>query len=231
MQMRKSILAATAAAAMLLPFAAATVAEAAPTATHDVLTFSKVGGPNVKAKATLSAGLPKKGAVKFVIGKTSSPTLTASCPTASLTFSVTKNPAKPGHASLKLTKAPVGGKCSFGGELGGDVESLTSSLKKAPYAATISDAKGHPVTISGETVKVVVKTSVVGTLTCYFSAKTLKGSYSNETNGITFKNQTLKIASGGSADCSAAGSSATYSATFSPLKDSSVKHSPKVFLN
>jgi hypothetical protein len=230
MQMRKSILAATAAAAMLLPLAAATVAEAAPTATHDVLTISKVGGANVKAKATLSAGLPKKGVVDFSIGPSSSPTLTAKCPTASLTFSVTKNPAKPGSASLDLTKAPVGGKCKFGGELGADVSSLSASLKKEPYAATISDGKGDPVTISNETVKVVVKASV-GTLTCYFSAKTVKGSYSNKTNGITFKDQTMKLASGGSSDCSAAGTSATYSATFSPLKDSSVKGSPKVFLN
>jgi hypothetical protein len=230
MQMRKSILAATAAAAMLLPLAAATVAEASPAASKtDVLTTGKVGGTNVAAKATLSASLPKKGTVTFSVGSI----FGASCPTASMTFSVVKNPAKPGSASLNLTKSTVGGKCKFSGTLGPDVTSLSMSLKKAPYAATISDAKGDPVTITNEVVKVVVVTSIsgVGTLTCYYTAKTLKGAYSNKNSGISFSKQKLTLVkSGSSADCEDV-KSATYKATYAPTKDTSVKGSPSVFVN
>jgi hypothetical protein len=229
MQVRKTILAATAAAAMLLPLAAATAAEASPAATHDVLTTGKVGGTNVAAKATLSASLPKKGTVTFSVGSA----FGAKCPTASMTFTVVKNPAKPGSASLNLTKSTVGGKCKFSGTLGPDVSSLSMSLKKAPYKAAISDAKGDPVTISGQVVKVVVVTTIsgVGTLTCYYSAKTTTGAYSNKNSGISFSKQKLTLVkSGSSADCADV-PSATYSATYAPTKDTSVKGSPSVFVN
>jgi hypothetical protein len=227
MQIRRSIIAATAAAAVLLPMAAATVAEAAPTATHDVLTTGKVGGTNVKAKANLSASLPKKGKVTFSVGTA----LGASCTDSSISYSVTKNPAKPGTADLNLTKNPVS-KCTVTGSFKSEISKITVSLKKPPYKTTISDKKGFPVTVTSETLKVVAVTTIAGTLTCYFSAKTLKGSYSNKTQAVSFSKQTLDlVTSGSSSDCSVAGSKATYSVTYGPVKDTSVKGSPKVYVN
>ncbi len=230
MQMRKCIAVAAGAAAVLLPLSAASVAQAAPTkAKVDVLTTTKAGGTNVKAKAVLAASLTAKTDVDFAAGSN----LTATCSDSSISFTVTSNPAKPGTADLSLTKEPSS-KCKVGGAFGSDVSSISVSLAKPPYKATISDKAGKagfPVSVSSPVVEVTATaegTSVV----CLFTTKTLSGTFSNKTNGISFSKQTLTLVTKGSNSlCSAVGTSSTFSASYSPVKDSSVKGSPKVFVN
>lgn len=231
MQIRRWTLAVAAATAVLVPLSLSTVAQAATKV--DVLTISKVKGTNVKAKAVLSAGLASKKHVSFV-STGSSASLDATCSSGSVSFKVTSNPAKGRTADLGETKQTTT-KCKVTGSLASLVTKLTitsTSTARKPYKTTITDKKGDHVTITSPVAKVAVVTTVVGTLTCIYTAKSIKGSYSNKTNDITFSKQKFVLdKSKSSADCSLAGTGGSFSAVFGPLKDTSVKGRPKVFVN
>jgi hypothetical protein len=50
-------------------------------------------------------------------------------------------------------------------------------------------------------------------------------------NTVTFKNQKLSLdKSASSSLCSSAGATATFSAVYGPVRDTSVKHHPRVFV-
>jgi hypothetical protein len=103
-----------------------------------------------------------------------------------------------------------------------------------PYVSTVSDAKGNPVIVAGRSKsKPLGFTATVkfGTMTfkCLSSAASIKGSASNKGNTVSFKNQKFtKVNKGSGSLCPKSGS---FSATYGPLRDTSVKGSPKVFLN
>lgn len=231
MQIRRWTLAVAAATAVLVPLSLSTVAQAASKV--DVLTISKVKGTNVKAKAVLSAGLASKKHVSFV-STGGSASLDATCSSASVSFKVTSNPAKGRTADLGETKQTTT-KCKVSGSLASLITSLkitTTNTARKPYKTTITDKKGDPVTVMSPVAKVVVVTTVVGTLTCIYTAKSIKGSYSNKTHDITFSKQKFVLdKSKSKADCSLAGTGGSFSAVFGPLKDTSVKGRPKVFVN
>jgi len=106
-------------------------------------------------------------------------------------------------------------------------------VSNLPYNVTVSDAKGDPVKVSGRSKsKPVLATVTVAlgalTVTCSYQAASITGSASNKGNVITFVKQKLTKAPGSSGLCVAA---ANFSGSFGPVADSSVKGSPKVFVN
>ncbi len=108
-----------------------------------------------------------------------------------------------------------------------------------PYDATIKAAKGDPVTLS-ETSKskpmgftaTITEDSVE--VSCVFTAASFSGHASNEGNVVGFSKQELALDNDLSSPlCTSAAhiTSATVTATYGPIVDSSLKHSPKVFIS
>jgi hypothetical protein len=193
---------------------------AASAATTDVLTVSKVGGTNVAVGATLKASL-KSGtdATFFSPGTTTGITCTKS----GFTEKVTKNPAKSGTADVSITAQTFSG-CTANVTGVDSVKSVKAD--KLPYKGTVSDAKGFPVTVAAPSATVDLNTEV-GAISCTYSATKLKGAASNTGQTIAFKNQKLTFKSGSSL-CPASGD---FSATYGPVKDTSVSGSPHVYVN
>jgi hypothetical protein len=219
--MRKFLVLAAAGAATLLVSAPAMVpATAAVAASHDVLTISKVGGTNVKKNAILKAGLKSHTSATFLTSKNAGVT----CKSVSFTDKVLSNPRAKGTAKEELTKQTFS-KCSVHGIA--DATGVNSvKLNGLPYKSTISDSKGDPVSVSGTTATISLK-SILGSLTCQYHAKTTKGSASNVSQTISFSNQPFSLKSGPSA-CPKSGH---FTADFGPVKDTSVHGSPHVFVN
>jgi hypothetical protein len=214
--MRKFILAAIGAAAAIVVM----TPMAASAATTHVLTITKVGGTSVAVGAKLAASLKSGTDATFY-----SPGTTTGLKCAKSTFSekVTTNPAKPGTADTSTT-AQTFSSCTS--NVSG-VTSVTSvTAEKLPYKTTISDATGHPVTVAAPSATIDLNTEV-GAVTCTYSATKIKGVASNTASTVTFKNQTLTFKSGSSL-CPASGD---FSATYGPVKDTSVTGDPHVFVN
>ena len=227
--MRRFVLLGTVVATALIAIApvasaatAATAATAAAASGH-VLTAGKAGGPAVRSGAVLKASLAKGSAAVFTssLGK-------LACAKSALTAKVTGNPAKPGVAKASLTTQTFG-KCAISVS-GVTVSSVT--LANLPYTVTVSDAKGDPVKVSGRSkAKPLLLSTTVkfGTLSvaCSFKAAAISGSMSNKGNVTVFARQTFTLAAG-SSFCPKSG---TFSGTYGPLTDASVKGSPAVFVN
>jgi hypothetical protein len=224
MQIRRTLFAGAAAAmATLAVLSTATAAGAAPAAKHDVLTISKVGGANVKVGAKLSASLAKGTKAVFASGA-----MTLTCTKSTFTSKVTKNPTAPGTASESVTKQSVGG-CTISGVTGITIQSVT--VTGLPYKSTVSTKKGLPVTVSNAaTTIVVVVQGVTNPVSCTYRDKTLKGNASNKHQTIAFSKQTFTLDTTVSNGLCTP-STGTFSATYGPVKDTSVKHSPSVFVN
>jgi hypothetical protein len=224
---RHLVLATASLMVLVLP-AGEAYAAGAPTASKPVLTIVKKGGPAVKKRAVLKAGLVRKTSVSFTLG-----TFKASCKSSTLRARVTANPSKPGKATLSVTGESVT-KCSIA-VTGVTLKSLTAI--NLPYAATIRSAKGDPVTVAGSKkskplgFKAVV---TVGTTsaTCVYTAAKVSGHASNTGNKVSFKSQKFTLnASASNPLCAQAGATtATFSASYGPVRDTSVRHSPKVFV-
>ena len=206
------------AVAALTALATATAAVAAPAVTHHVLTINRVGGANVRVGAILKANLHSGSTVVFA-----SSSGKVVCKASLFAVKVTKNPAKPGTAVASLT-AQTFSKCTttFSGARG--VKSV--KLNHLPYKTTISDSTGFPVTVTGPSTTITLNTTV-GTLRCTYKAKAAKGAASNTAQTITFTKQPFSLSSGPSA-CPRKGS---FSASYGPVRDTSVMTSPHVFVN
>jgi hypothetical protein len=219
--MRKPLLlAATAAATAMLVLAPAAAALAAPA--HDVLTTGKVGGPNVKVKAVLQASL--KARTVLVFSSVTGTAITLKCTKSTITSKVTVNPARPGTAVQSLTGETVTG-CKANTTL---VKSVTVTVTKLPNKVTTSDAKGNPVTVFGPSATLKIVTTVIGTITCHYSAKTIKGNASNTGSLISFSKQVFNRAAGSNTNCPTKGA---LTATYGPVVDLSVAGHPHVFVN
>lgn len=199
----------------------------AQAATVHVLTIGKVGGKAVAKGAVLKAGLASgtNAIFKLTLGST---TYKATCTKGAFASKVTKNPAKPGKATESVTAQ------SFSSCTLNTTAATLKSLKAVnlPWVATVSDASGFPVKVIGSTsTKPVSFTATVSALgqsiTCTYTSTAVKGHASNTGNKITFSGQKFAVKSG-SNGCP---TSSTFSATFGPVKDTSVTGSPKVFVN
>jgi hypothetical protein len=232
--MRKYLcLAVAAGAAMVLSVpAGAALAASTHKAPKPVLTIGKVGGTAVKKGAALNASLPKGGSVTFAItadGQTGS----VACTSSSIGAKVTRNPAKAGEATLSVTSVLVSN-C-------GTVDGVSVSLQaiNLPYGATIKAAKDDPVTFSEASKSkpmgfkaTITEDSVEAA--CVFTATSFSGHASNKGNAVAFSKQQLTLDTQLSDPlCTSAVhiTGATVTATYGPVVDSSVKHSPKVFIS
>lgn len=221
--MRKYLVLAMAAASVSV-LAAPVVASAAPTATGHVLTVGKAGGTAVKVGAKLTASLAKGTTATFSLGS-----MKLTCKTASFAAKVTANPTKPGKALESITAQTIG-KCTT------NVAGIKIKATKAsnlPWNASASDAKGDPLLITGQSKKKPIAlsaTAAVGTssVVCPYTAASVKGASSNKGNTVTVVKQKFTLVKGSNGLCPA---SANFSAVFGPVKDTSVKGSPAVFVN
>lgn len=232
---RPVVLAAACALALMAPASAAYASTAQHAAAKPVLTIGKKGGPAVKKRAVLKASLAKGAHAVFAL-KTSLGTFSATCSRSTVQAKVTANPASRGKATLSLTGETIG-RCKLSGAPSGI--SLTGiKALNLPYGVTVSSAKGFPVTIAGRSsvrpLSFQATISVTGSptpVTCVVTAPKAKAHASNTGNKVSAAKQKFTLDSTkSSSECSIA-SSATFSATYGPLRDTSAKHSPKVFFN
>jgi hypothetical protein len=197
----------------------------AAAATVHVLTTKKAGGTAVRPGAVLKASLATGTKAVFA---TSMGSLT--CAKSSTSSKVVSNPARPGKATESLTKQTFS-KCAA--HISG-VGTITATVTAGhlPYKAAVNDAKGNPVTVSGSSkakpVQITFTANYDGvTFSCTLAAAKITGHASNKGNTVSFAKQQLKFKTGSSI-CPSSGS---FSASYGPVTDSSVKGSPKVFVN
>lgn len=212
--------------ALAMPASAAYAATAHPAASKPVLTVGSKSGPAVKKHAVLKASLAAHTSVTFALGSSFS----ATCKSSAIKSKVTAN--GPGKATLSVTAQSMS-KCSLSTTLA-TLNSITAL--NLPFSATISTTKGDPVTITGHkkskpigfAAKITAGTT---TATCVFTATKVSGHASNTGNKVSFAKQTFALTKSSPALCSEAGATtAKFSATYGPVRDTSVKHSPKVFI-
>jgi hypothetical protein len=221
--MRKYRYLAAAAAGFMVIGVSAGAALAAPAKSTPVLRISSTHGAAVKKGAKIGASLAKGQVVNLSIG-----TFKASCKTSSFGAKVVKNPAAKGKTTLSITSEKVGG-CSISGVT---FHSLTAI--NLPYNAVLTSKGALSITGTSKSrpLGFSAKISVDSiNLTCVFTATRSSGKTSNKANTAAFKNQKFSLdAAASSSLCSSAGTTSTYSAIFGPIRDTSVKHHPKVFI-
>jgi hypothetical protein len=215
--MRRLILGAIGAAAAIVVM----TPMAASAATTDVLTITKVGGTNVAVGAKLSASLKSGTKAVFSDGTAGS----VSCAKSTVAESVTANPAKPGTAKVSVTGITLSTCTASISGITVTVKSVTDY--KAPFKGTVSDATGFPVTVTKPGFTVVASADGE-TVTCTYTAAKITGAASNTGSAVAFKDQAFKVLSGSNSLCPSGGD---LTVTYAPVKDTSVKGSPKVFVN
>jgi hypothetical protein len=215
---------------LALPASAAYAAGAHPAASKSkpVLTVGKKGGTAVKKGAKLTASLARGTKVTVALGSI----FTITCKSSAINATVTANPPAPGRAALSVTGWSLG-KCPK------SVSGVTLNSLKAinlPYKATVSDAKGDPVRIAGSKKSKPVGFEAVVTfggkkLHCAYTAKAVSGVASNRGNKVSFVKQSFTLTKSSSSLCSSAATTASFSAAYGPVRDTTVHGSPKVFVN
>jgi hypothetical protein len=216
------------AAASAAVLAAPIVADAAPAARSHVLTIRKVHGPAVKPGAVLKASLVKGTSAVFSLS--GGLTLTIKCKSASFTAKVVKNPTAPGKATESITAERIS-KCAT--NLSG-IKVQSNKALNVPYNSTVSDKKRLPVSVAGRNKTKPIEltaTALAGntTIKCTYMAKSIAGSASNKGNTITLTKQKFSLVVKGSNP--ACPTNLAVSAKYGPVKDTSVKGSPAVFVN
>jgi hypothetical protein len=206
--MRKQLFAvAIAAAGALLAVAPSLPASAA---SPSVLTVGSAGGTAANAKDTVTAGLLSG---TDAVLSTSSGNIT--CTQSTFTASVTSNPTAPGTADESLTAQTFAG-CTA--KITG-VESVKSiSVLNLPYVAAVSDSSDTLTLTAGSSGALEVSAALntlIGTVTCDFTASSLTGTTSNSNNSITFSSQSTTLLSGPGV-CPKSG---TFSAAYGPVED------------
>ncbi|MFI7305680.1 Tat pathway signal sequence domain protein [Micromonospora aurantiaca] len=217
-----------AALALLTGLVGAAPATAAPTTSlaSAVLTYPTVAGTAVSVGDVIQASL-RSGTNATFYSSTSGST-GIKCAASSFSAKVLTNPTAPGTATESLT-AQSFSSCTTNvfGTTG--VQSVT--VNNLPYTTSVTSA--GVVTISGTAAapiqSTVVLNSLLGAITCVYrtSTNTLTGTASNGTNSISFTNQVLTKFSGPSL-CFG---TAYFTASYSPVKDTSKTGSPAVYVN
>jgi hypothetical protein len=193
--------------AALLIAAPTALASTADAATTPVLTYGSTGGTAVASGDVLQAGLG-----------TSPATL----------YSSATDPTAPGTATESLTGQTFGS-CTPNILGVSSVSSVT--VNDLPFNASINDSD-DVVTISEASSSAPLETTVVlstllGTVTCVYTASSITGTASNTAQTITFTNQKFTLSTG-PGTCFSAG---FFSASYGPVLDTTVSGSPKVFVN
>ncbi|MBF5033483.1 MULTISPECIES: Tat pathway signal sequence domain protein [unclassified Micromonospora] len=217
-----------AALALLTGLVGAAPATAAPTTSlaSAVLTYPTVAGTAVSVGDVIQASL--RSGTNATFYSSTSGTTGIKCAASSFSAKVLTNPTAPGTATESLT-AQSFSSCTTNvfGTTG--VQSVT--VNNLPYTTSVTSA--GVVKISGTTAapiqSTVVLNSLLGAITCVYrtSTNTLTGTASNGTNSISFTNQVLTKFSGPSL-CFG---TAYFTASYSPVKDTSKTGSPAVYVN
>jgi hypothetical protein len=197
----------------------APVSSAMAVTAHDVLTRSHVGGPNVAAGDTIKASL-QAGTQATFFAPGSSDGVT--CDKVRTISTVSANPLAPGTADESLTAQYLNDCTSNIPE----VSLVSIKVLGLPYAVTVSDAAGDPVTIANASTKSVFETPI-GRVTCTYADPEVDGTASNSGQTITFSNQEFTLSSGPAA-CPPAGD---FSATLGPNRDTSIANNPRIYVN
>jgi hypothetical protein len=228
-------LAVAAAGVMLLaaPVGTALAATAHTAANKPVLLVGSSKGKAVKNGAKIGASLASGQKVTMSI-KGSLGTFDATCTKSSFGAKVGKNPSAKGKATLSIKSETIGGKCSISTTLV-TLKSITAI--DLPYSGTITTRDRLSISEPSASKPIGFKATLLfgtTTLTCVFTAKTTSGKTSNRHNTVAFSKVPLTLnstLSGSSySTCAVAGTSATFSATYGPVTDNSVKHHPKVYV-
>jgi hypothetical protein len=185
--MRTFRYAAAAAAAAAIGLLPAVSASAAGT----VLTYGSAGGTSVAVGDVLTSSLvPGTYATLYT---TTTGTTGIKCAASTFSATVTDNPAAPGTATESLTGQTFSScTTNFTGTTG--VRSVT--IGNLPRTTTV--ASGGVVTVAGPVNATLSLNSVLGTVTCNYTASSLTGTASNTDNSITFTNQGFTLVSGSS---------------------------------
>lgn len=242
--MRKPLLlAATAAAMATMLMAGPTMASAATAAAAKVtvLTYGKVKGTNVSAKAVLSAGLKPKTDFTLTFGD--SVTIAVTCTQATLKTEVTKDPARPGSAVTAATSltVPTADCTGWNSQVPGVALTVTSLTFKMPgVQTTFSDAKGLPVKLaqpvkstSNPAIEISLSLSApapIGAFSCSWAAAKLSGHYSDTGPLLALSSQVISSSLPQSSpdSCPPVSLSQVQSG---PVNDASVKGSPHLYVN
>ncbi len=154
-----------------------------------------------------------------------------SCKSSQVAATVRSNPAKPGKATESLTAISIA-RCV----LSPVIIPLTFksvTARNLPYKVTVSDARGFPVTVSQASTPMPIKFTVklaagTRTITCNYKAASVTGAASKTGSTIRFSKQKFTKAAGSNSMCIGP---AFFSATYGPVRDTSVTNSPRVFVN
>lgn len=216
--MRKYTGLAIAAAVGLTAFAAAPASAAGV----DVLTTGSVGGANVAVGDTVQATLSGAGAATFL----NSSGKGVACTSATFAASVAANPAAPGVASESITALAFSGCTS---NISGVTKVKSITIDNLPYSGAVDDSAGS-ITITGSVHATISLGLVIGSATCKYTgpAGGVAGTVSNANNSLAFANQAFTRDTGSWAGCP---SPENFSATFGPVRDTSVTGSPEVYVN
>ena len=204
------------------------VMTAAPaSAAVDVLTISRVGGSNVHVGDILKASLVTNTSAGFFQSATS--TTGIKCAKSTFSAKVTANPGKPGTAKESVTSQTFS---SCTSNVSGVTSVQSVKVGNLPYNSTISDSTGFPVKVKETSSTKPLKTTIVlstilGTVTCVYTAASISGASSNTGNTVSFTNQKFTKSSG-PASCFSSG---FFTAKYGPVKDTSRTNSPAVFVN
>lgn len=198
----------------------------APSLATAVLTYPTVGGTPVPVGDVIKASLKSGTSATFYSSTTG--TTGVKCAASSFSATVLTNPGASGTATESLT-AQSFGSCTTNVVGTTGVNSVT--VNNLPYATAVTS--GGTVTISGTATapiqSTVVLNTLLGPITCVYrtSSNTLTGTAVNGTNSIIFTNQVLTKTSGPSTCFT----TAYFSATYSPVQDTSQAGNPGVYVN
>ncbi|MCX4471249.1 hypothetical protein C5N14_19725 [Micromonospora sp. MW-13] len=204
--------------------AAAPAAAAAPPAplANTVLTTGSAAGTAVAVGDVLQASLKATTTANFYSSATG--TTGVKCAASSFSAKVLTNPAAPGTATESLTaQSFTSCTTNVAGTLG--VNSVV--VDNLPYSVSVTSAGA--VTLTGSIQSTVSLRTLLGNITCVYKANgnTVKGTASNATTSIAFVNQPF-TKSAGPGTCFG---TAYFSATYSPVRDTTQAGSPVVYVN
>jgi hypothetical protein len=216
-----------AAAALITAAVGLMFASPANAAGSDVLTTGSVGGNNVAVGNVASSGLKASTNAVFATGSSN-----VSCATSNFSGSILTNPAAGGVATESLTAQTF---TSCTPHITGVTKVNSITVNNLPYTAAVDGtAKTIKLTpgSAGPIQATVSLQSILGAVTCVYTANNasnaneVDGTTSNTDNSINFSSAGFKKSSG-SGLCP---STASLTASYAPVGDTSVTGSPAVFV-
>jgi hypothetical protein len=209
--MRKHLIAAAVAAAGALLAVAPSLPASADSVPIITVGAAGSGGTAANVGDTVTANLESGTTANLTAGNG-----TIKCSNSTFSGTVTSNPASPGSAAESLSTQSFAS-CTASGIIGvTSVKSIT--VQNLPYTATVNDSNSSLTLTAGSAGPIdvsVALNTILGTVTCVFTASSLVGTTSNSNNSVTFTNQSTTLSTGPGV-CPKSG---TFSAAYGPATD------------